>query len=318
MTSFTKQARLALSTFIPQRRKPDPRHKISESDKALTGKTIVFTGGTDGMGRVAVEMLYNMGANIVLLGRNDDKGKKVIEEIEASGGMGNLEFQRCDVSLMQSVHECAIRILAEHNKIDILVNCAGCNAPERVMTSEGFENIWASNYLGPFLLTEFLLDKIKKSESSRIVNLSSETEALGHINFEDIPLETGWSTLNSYAQAKLAVNMYTISLAQELQGTGVTVNSLNPGFIHSNLPRDLKGAMQGFVRTNMYLFASPPEVGADRIVRLAISSEYEGVNGVYVSEDTITQPNPEALDSDLRKKLEQVSQSLVKQWLETA
>ena len=313
MDTFSKRARLVLNTFVPQRRKPDPRHTIPSSDKNLSGKTVVFTGGTDGMGRFAVEMLYNMGACVVLLGRNKAKGMAVVQAIASSEGRGAMTFQSCDLASMRSVRACADRVLADHSRIDVLVNCAGASIPERILTEEGFETNWAINYLGPYLLTNLLLERLKSSAPARIVNLSSETEALGHIDFEDIQLEHGWSSFNSYPQAKLALNMFTIDLARKLEGTGVTVNSLNPGFIRSNLLRDMKG-VQGLFRTIMRLFASPPEVGADRIVRLAISSEYQGVTGVYVSEDTIKAPNPEAQDPATREKLMRISESSVAQW----
>lgn len=316
MRLFNSKALLVLNTFVPQRRKPDPRHAIPESDKDLSGKTVVFTGGTDGMGRVAIEMLYNMGACVVLLGRNEAKGAEVAQAIASSGGPGVVEFQICDLASMSSVRACADRVLADHSQIDILVNCAGANVPERSLTEDGFEIVWAINYLGPYLLTSLLLERLKSSAPARIVNLASEGEALGHIHSEDIQLEHGWSPITSYGQAKLAVNMFTINLAHRLEDTGVTVNSLNPGFIRSNLLRDMRG-VAGLFRPIMRIFASPPEVGADRIVRLAISSEYEGVTGVYVSEDTIKAPNPEAQDPAMREKVIRISESSVVRWTET-
>ncbi len=310
MASISKQVGLVLSTFIPQRRTPDPRHAIPESDRNLSGKTVVFTGGTDGMGRVAVEMLYNMGARVILLGRNEAKGTAVAREIAAAEGRGIVEFQSCDLASMASVRACAERVLTDHSRIDVLVNCAGANVAERIVTEEGFETVWAINYLGPFLLTTLLLERLKSSAPARIVNLSSDTESLGHIDFDDLQMEHGFSTLKAYPQAKLALNAFTIDLARRLEGTGVTVNCLNPGFISSNLLRDMKG-VQGLFRYVMRVFASPPEVGADRIVRLAVSSEYQGVTGTYVSEDVIAVPNPEAQDPAVREKLMQVSESAV-------
>ena len=310
MASIGKQVGMVLNTFIPQRRTPDPRHAIPESDRNLSGKTVVFTGGTDGMGRVAVEMLCNMGARVVLLGRNEAKGAAVVREIAAAVGRGAVEFQLCDLASMASVRACAERVLAGHGRIDVLVNCAGANVPERIVTGEGFETTWAINYLGPFLLTTLLLERLKHSAPARIVNVSSETEALGHIDFDDLQMEQGFSTLKAYPQAKLALNAFTIDLARRLEGTGVTANCLNPGFISSNLLRDMQG-VQGLFRYVMRVFASPPAVGADRIVRLAVSSDYQGVTGTYVSEDTITAPNPEAHDPAVQEKLMQVSESAV-------
>lgn len=316
MQQFNRKLRLVLTSLLPQRRKPNPRHAVPEADKNLSGKTIVFTGGTDGMGRVAVKMLYDMGADVVLLGRNEAKGAAITSGLASSEGRGSVTFYRCDLALMQSVRECAERLLADYSRIDVLVNCAGANLSERVTTKEGFETVWAVNYLGPFLLTNLLLQRVKGSAPARIVNLASDTEALGHIQFDDLQHEHGFSALKSYAQAKLAVNMFTIDLALSLKDTGVTVNSLNPGFISSNLLRDMKG-IQGLFRPIMRFVASPPEVGADRIVRLAMSPEYQGITSVYVSEDAITAPNPEALDQTVRDQLLQVTESAVEQWITT-
>lgn len=308
MASMIKQARMVFNTFTPQRRTPDPRHAIPESDRNLSGKTVVFTGGTDGMGRAAVEMLYNMGARVVLLGRNEAKGKAVAGEIAAADGPGAVEFQICDLASLASIRACAERVLADDSRIDVLVNCAGANIPERTVTEEGFETTWAINYLGPFLLTTLLLERLKRSAPARIVNVSSDTEALGHIDFDDLQTEHGYGTMKSYSQAKLALNAFTIDLARRLEGAGVTANCLNPGFISSNLLRDMQG-VQGFFRYVMRVFASPPQVGGDRVVRLAVSSEYEGVTGTYVNEDTIAAPNPEAQDPAVQAKLMQVSES---------
>ena len=112
MASIGKQVGLVLNTFIPQRRTPDPRHAIPESDRNLSGKTVAFTGGTDGMGRVAVEMLCNMGVRVVLLGRNEAKGAAVAREIGSAEGRGAVEFQSCNLASMASVRACAERVLA--------------------------------------------------------------------------------------------------------------------------------------------------------------------------------------------------------------
>lgn len=131
MNQTLAQLWMASKTFWPNRRKPDPKHAIPEEDKNLAGKTVVFTGGTDGMGRVAVEMLYQMGVDIVLVGRSQSKVRRVMQELKSLDKNGAhcsaLYFEQCDLSLMRSVHNCAQRILKKHPKIDILVNCAGAN-----------------------------------------------------------------------------------------------------------------------------------------------------------------------------------------------
>ena len=306
--------RLLLTSLLPQRKTPDPRHAIPDADRNLDGKTVVFIGGTDGMGRVAVEAIYRMGANVVLLGRDEVKGKGVLSELASSAGTGAIRFEVCDLLSMDSVTQCAARVLGDESRIDVLVNCAGANFQDRVSTRDGFERNWAVNYLGPVLLTNLLLERLKASAPARIVNVSSATEAVGHIDFQNLQLERGYSPGKAYARAKLALNMFTIDLARRLEGTGVSVNSLNPGFIKSNLLRDLRG-FESVGRPMMRWLASPPEVGADRIVRLAISSEYEGVSGQYVYEDKIQLPNPEARDDDIVARVMRVTEDALAGWV---
>lgn len=314
MKLISDKTRILLNLFVPQRRKPNPRHAIPESDKDLSSKTIVFTGGTDGIGRVAVEMLYEMGANVVLLGRNKSKGDAVINEITVTGGKGTLSLQICDLASMNSVKVSAERILAEHSRIDILVNNAGINMTKPIFTEDGFETNWAINYLGPYLLTNLLLDRIKESSLARIVNLTTNTEFIDHIDFDYLENNSDFNTSNTYTEAKLSMNMFSIDLAKKLEGTGVTVNYLCPGYIKSNLLSNLEGAekvMQFF----MNIMASPTEVGADRIVRLSVSSEFENVTGTYVNEDKIKVAHPESQIASKREQIMKITENALKRWL---
>ncbi|MCY4163514.1 MAG: SDR family NAD(P)-dependent oxidoreductase [bacterium] len=297
------QMRAMASSMFKQRRKPNPALAISPADSDLNGKTVAFTGGTDGMGRVAVELLHKMGATVILLGRNEAKGQALIDELGS-----NVRFVHCDLVSLESVRSAASKVLADYPEIHVLVNNAGVNLGDRQETPEGFEAHWVINYLGSYLLTNLLLDRLQASAPARIVNVSSATEALGHINFDNLQLERNFSTGKAYSQAKLALNMFTIHLSRQLEGSGVTVNALNPGFIKSNLLRDLKGKERvGSIL--MLLFASPALVGADRIVRLAVSSAYEGVSGQFVFEDAARLPNPEALDDTIVERLMEVSRA---------
>ncbi|BDD06640.1 SDR family oxidoreductase [Aureibacter tunicatorum] len=276
-------------------------------NKDLTGKTIVFTGGTDGMGKAAAQKLAGMGATIMLLGRSKEKTMKVVAELNSIAEKESVMYIPCDLASQKSIRKAAELILEHCPKIDVLINCAGMNAGERVITEDGYEMSWAVNHLAPFLLNNLLLDRMKASAPARIVNLSSATEKYGHIQLDDIPLKNKWSTFRSYTQAKLAMNMCTRKMAKELEGSGVTVNALNPGFIKTNLLRSLKGWELIIGVPYMFFFASKPEVGGDRILRLALSDEYEGVSGKYVYEDAVRDPNPEALDNELVDKVWKMS-----------
>lgn len=283
-----------------------PKNKVTISDVPsshvnLSGKTIVFTGGTDGMGRGACEKFARMGADVVLLGRNPAKTARVASEINAVAGTQRVRTGIVDFESMTSVRECAVEVLASTPHIDALVNCAGANFGERKMTDDGVERAWAVNHLGPFLLTLALLERLKKSAPARVVQLTSATQAQGHINLEDLTRARDWSTLNSYAQAKLAMIMCVQRLADELDGTGVTVNALNPGWIDTDLARgsDIKGPEKLFAKYVTPLVAAPTFTGSNRIITATIAPQYDGVSGKFIYEDYVRTPNKEAQDASI-------------------
>ena len=277
----------------------------------LNGKTIVFTGGTDGMGKVAVTKLAKMGATIMLLGRNEAKTKAIVSELNAISKKENTHYIHCDLASQESIRKAANTILDTCSKINYLINCAGINVATRQVTKEGYEKNWAINHLGAFLLTNLLLERVKESAPARIINLSSAMEKYGHIRFDDLQTVHKWSLLKTYSQAKLAMNMCTRKMAKELKGSGVTVNALNPGFIKTNLLRDHSGWTALIGVPYMFFFASKPEVGGDRILRLALSKEFEGVTGKFIFEDAERDPNSEALEELLVEKVWEISKQHV-------
>ena len=287
------------------------RRPAAVARRDLSGMTVVFTGATDGMGRVAAMRLAEMGASLFVLGRDSERTGRTVEVLNRRSGAERSFAIACDLASLASVRACAAELLEACPRIDLLINCAGMNTRERRLSADGYELIWAVNYLGPFLLTDLLLDRLRASAPARIVNLSSATERSGRIKFDDLQHERGWTLLKAYAQAKLATNMATIALARRLEGSGVTVNALNPGFIRTALLRDFRGAMR-FWQLFMRWFASPPEVGAERILRLALAPEYEGISGRFVFEDEIRPPNKEALDDTAVERLWRLSHETVR------
>ena len=288
------------------------RNETDFLNKNLKGKTIVMTGGTDGMGRAAVNQLVKMGANLVLLGRNKEKTENVIDELNSVAGSQCAQSVQCDLSSQKSIRRAAAVILAKCPEIHVLINCAGVQpGKDRIVTEEGYELNWAVNHLAPFLLTHLLLDRLKASAPSRIVNLSSAYQKSGHIYLDDLQLEKNWGVLNAYPQAKLAINMWTRKMAKELEGSQVTVNALNPGFIKTNLGRHLKGWPALIGKPYMFFFSSKPEMGGNRIIRLAVADDYKHISGKFVNEDSITDPNPEVLDDHLVDQVWRISKEHV-------
>lgn len=270
----------------------------------LKGRTIVFTGGTDGLGKAAVMKLAGMGATIMLFGRNEVKTRAVVSELNTISGKENTHYLHCDLASQNSIRKAAEIVLKKCNKIDYLINCAGANVGSRQISEDGFEMNWAINHLGPFLLTHLLLDRIKATPNSKIVNLSSATTGWIKMNYDDLQLTKKWSLLQSYAQAKLAMIMCTRKMAKELEGDGVVVNALNPGFIKSNLLNNGTRGLDRIIGTiYMFLCASKTEVGGDRILRLALSKDFEGVSGKFIFEDAEKDPNPDALNDELVERI---------------
>lgn len=267
----------------------------------LRGQTIVFTGGTDGMGRLAVEKFAELGARVVLLGRNPEKTRAVADALNAATASDRVEVVICDLARLDSVRAAADEVRRRCPSVDVLVNCAGANFSERQLTEDGLERCWTVNHLGGLLLTLGLLDRLRASAPARVVHLSSATEKYGRMNLDDLSLETNWAVLRSYAQAKLAVNMCTRRLAEALADDGVTVNALNPGWIKTGLAlgRDISGWRSVIGAAMSRVFAEPIQVGADRIVTLAVAPQYADVTGAFVYEDHVRAPNPLALDEAL-------------------
>lgn len=286
------------------------RRPVTTVRRDLAGTTVVFTGGTDGMGRVAAMRLVEMGATLHLLGRDPEKTRRAVEALNRLAGEERAFAAACDLASLASVRACAATLLEACPSINLLVNCAGINTRRRRLSPDGHELNWAVNHLGPFVLTALLLERIRASAPARIVNLSSAMVRAGSIDFDDLQLTRDWSSLKGYAQAKLAMNGTTVALARRLEGSGVTVNALNPGFIRTALLRDFRGAMRIW-QLIMHRVASPPEVGAERIVRVALSPEYEGVSGRFFDEDTLCPPGAHTPDNDAIERLWTLSQEAV-------
>ncbi|QIZ75773.1 SDR family NAD(P)-dependent oxidoreductase [Ferrimonas lipolytica] len=314
MALLSNKTRIMLNLFVPQRRKSDPRLALSAADSQLDGKTVVFTGGTDGIGREAVIRLHRLGAHVVILGRSEAKGQTLLAQLNQNGGNGQASFELCDLASMASVQDCVQRILSANSRIDVLVNCAGINMTQCVLTGDGFETNWAINYLGPVVLTELLLEPLKASTAGRIVNLTTNTEFIDRLDIDQIQSKPDFATNATYVESKLAMNNYSIELAQRLNSSGVTVNSLCPGYIKSNLLRYLSGT-EKVMQSIMNLMASPTEVGADRIVRLVASSAFTGVSAEYVCEDKMKPHHPEAMNPSKRQAMQQLTQARLAHWL---
>lgn len=266
----------------------------------LNGKTALVTGSTDGVGRLVAKRLGEMGAHVLVHGRNRDRGERLVAEIEAGGGRAELLL--ADLAALSEVRALAEAVRRRTDRLDILINNAGIGtgrpgAP-RETSADGHELRFAVNYLAGFLLTHLLLPLLKKSAPARIVNVASAGQQ--PIDFADVMLERGYSGARAYCQSKLAQIMFTFDLAEDLRGSGVTVNALHPATYMDTT----------MVRRAGVTPISTVEEGAEAILYLATSPALEGRSGLYFDGLREARAHPQAYDAEARRRLKALSLQL--------
>jgi NAD(P)-dependent dehydrogenase (short-subunit alcohol dehydrogenase family) len=284
----------------------------------MQGKTVVVTGGNSGIGFETAAALAQMGARVLVTARNADKGRaavaRIIERAEAAGAEGSAQLAVFDLADLSSVRRGAEEILEQANRVDVLVNNAGLVLSERRETVDGLEATLATNHLGPFLLTNLMLERIRASAPSRIVNVASNAHRTARkgMPFDDLQSEKHYGGMRVYGESKLANILFTLELARRLEGSGVTANSLHPGTVRTGYGAD--GDTSGFlafgIRTGGPFFLTPAQ-GARTSVYLASSPEVDGVSGQYFVKSKPAQPKSWARDADAARRLWQVSEELV-------
>ena len=278
----------------------------------MTNKTVLITGATNGIGKVAALEIARMGATVCIVARDQRKGQAVLEEIKQKTGNQHLELFVADLSSMAEVRKLASEFKAKYTKLDVLVNNAGGFFDTRKTTVDGLEYTLAFNHLAYFLLTDLLLDVLKASVSSRIVNVASEAQAMGKLNFDDLQLEKRYGNFTAYSQSKLANVMFTYELARRLEGSGVTANVLHPGTVNTGFGSGTKNPLINLAFGIIRRFSLTPEQGADTIIYLATSPEVEGVNGKYFEKRKARSSSQVSYDQNAQKRLWDESVRLTK------
>jgi NAD(P)-dependent dehydrogenase (short-subunit alcohol dehydrogenase family) len=285
-------------------------HSENVSDKAtMEDKVVMITGANSGIGKAATLALAKMGATVVMVARNAEKGEAARDEIMKESQNNSVDLLLADLSSLESVRQLATEFQKKYSKLHILINNAGLFNQRRHVTTDGYENTFATNYLAPFLLTSLQLDLLKASAPSRIINVSSVGHYNGHINFDDLNLEKEYGGWKAYGQSKLALVLFTHELAKKLKGTGVTVNAVHPGTVATNIwTRPLGPA--GFIMALPKLFMTSPEKGAETIVYLASSPDAKGLNGEYLEKLKVKKSSDESYDEEIAQRLWDVSAKL--------
>lgn len=273
----------------------------------LTGRTVLVTGATSGLGLEAARAFARAGARTVIVGRDAARTEAALAAIRQRSGSGAVEALLCDFSSQAAVRRLAAAIREKHPRLDVLVNNAGSVNRHRTLTEDGIETTFAVNHLGAFLLTNLLLDRLVASAPARIVNVASVRHVAGTLDFDDLGFEHGYATLRAYARSKLANVLFTRELARRLAGTGVTVNAVHPGKVGTNIwshgapPWARVPFALAFAAAKPFMLTS--ERGAQAIVYLATSPDVAGMSGVYFERKQPKEPSTLARDDALARRL---------------
>lgn len=280
---------------------------------SVNGKRIVVTGANTGIGFETAASLAGMGAKVVLTARDGKKGGDAVAAIKERHPDADVTNMDIDLSSFASVHGFADAYKQRYDSLDVLINNAGLLLDTRTVTADGNETQFQVNHLGPFLLTNLLLDTIKKSAPSRIVNVSSTAHRGGRLNFDDLQTETGgYTAMRVYSMTKLCNILFTRELARRLEGTGVTVNALHPGTVRTGFGKDgdTKGLLAIGFKLGGLVFKTPRQ-GARTSVLLASGEEVEGKTGGYWVGKNERNPSSAARDVDAAKRLWEESARIV-------
>ncbi len=246
----------------------------------MAGRTVLVTGGSGGIGRATALGLAAMGAHLAITGRDRGRAEDTAREIRAAGA-GQVDVLVADLSAQSEVRRLAGEVLQRLSRIDVLVNNVGGYWNTRHVTADGLERTFAVNHLAPFLLTNLLLGRLRQSTPARVVTVSSNVQALGRIDFEDLQAERSYSGARAYSQSKLANVLFTYELARRLQGTSVTANALHPGVVRTALGAEDPRAVQRLLMPVMRPFMKAPAQGAATSVYLASAPGLEQVTGRF-------------------------------------
>jgi retinol dehydrogenase 14 len=247
----------------------------------MKGKVVLITGASSGIGKATALGLAKLGVTLVLVSRDKEKGEAAREEIGKATGNGSIELLVADLLLQKDVRRVAVEFQATHPRLDVLINNAGASFTDYAETEDGIERTMAVNYFAPFLLTNLLLDTLKASAPSRVVNVTSSEHKDGHLDLNNISRDPRMGRVGSdaYRRSKLAVVLFTYELARRLRGTGVTANCLHPGAVRTKIWLNAGAFTQLFRLFSVFMLS--PEKGSETSIYLSSSPDVEGISGKY-------------------------------------
>ncbi|MEE9522441.1 MAG: SDR family oxidoreductase [candidate division NC10 bacterium] len=273
----------------------------------MAGKTCILTGAHTGSGKATALGLAKMGATVVMVCRSLERGEAAMAEIKRGSGNDSVSLLLADLSSRAAIHRLAADFKAKYPNLHVLINNAGIIPKKRTVAEDGLETQFAVNHVAYFLLTNLLLDQLKASAPSRIINVSSQVHNGASIDFDDLQSERSYSPTRVYGWTKLANVLFTYELAHRLEGTRVTVNCLHPGTVATNMLADY---MPGGLRFLAKMIGVSSEEGAQTSLFLATSPEVEGVSGKYFVNQGAVHSSKASYDKTAARRLWQVSAEL--------
>jgi NAD(P)-dependent dehydrogenase (short-subunit alcohol dehydrogenase family) len=277
----------------------------------MSGKTCIVTGANSGIGKETVLGLAQLGAHVVMVCRSQEKGQAALEEIRRESKSSQVDLLIADMSLQASVRALAAQIQQKYPRLDVLINNAGGAARESARSGDGIEMTVATNHLGAALLTLLLLDLLKASAPSRIINVSSEAQRRVRLDMNDLQFERRrFRGFAAYGQSKLLMNAFTFELARRLAGTGVTANCLHPGVVATNI----WGANPPLIFKLIIALAKPfmlnSKKGAEVSLYLATSPDVAQVSGQYFVKCKPAPSNPLSRDPKIAAEIWQWTEKM--------
>jgi len=282
---------------------------IDRSDTSLEGRVCMVTGATSGHGRALAFALAERGADVVLLGRNRERCQQVQREIADANNGKRPEVLLCDLDSRKEIDRASEAFLASGRPLHVLVNNAGLVNLRRRETVDGVEQVFGVNYLALYQLTLRLAPRLRESAPARIINVASDSHRVVNLDLDDLELRRRYSVWRSYSQSKLAIVYFTLELARRLEGTGVTVNAVDPGPIGSNIGGNNPGVLYTLIGPLIHRLLPSPEKAARTAVALATAKVYETMTGGYFKFGTQRTPRVDA-NPEVGAKLWKVSASM--------
>jgi NAD(P)-dependent dehydrogenase (short-subunit alcohol dehydrogenase family) len=273
-------------------------------------KLFLITGATSGIGKAAAQAIAAQGGATVIVGRNPQKTAATVAEIRRTSGNRAVEGLLADLSSQAEVRSLAAEFRRRYTRLDVLINNAGGFFLRRQQTVDGLEMTFQLNHLSHFLLTALLLDMLKASAPSRIVNVTSGAERSARPNWDDLQMTRKYRGYQAYVCSKRFNLLFTYELARRLEGSGVTVNALHPGMVNTGIWTRDPDRFPAVLVKPLTRLVKTPEQGAETMIYLATSPEVEGAKGKYFVSQRIKASSQASQDSEAARRLWQISERL--------